>query len=266
MTTFTAPDWASEKQAEGMAIFELIFADYDYHLDVSFKPSENDDSNHRFIASVTWNYGFNEKNQQEQRTHDFVIGWNVQETWSADNEKIDEWQIVFGDDDDATRTLNGEHAFTDIAFGMIGITTSIIDRKNKWMIEFSPDDFYGIAHNSILNDDQRELILARIKSNPDWRTGVSYETFRQAIVSYIEERLEFKTDDYGIVRYDADKYKWLNEAGTAFMLCWENNGEDIDPDEGLTFISLMDEPNRFEPESAIKGEWQRTPFKKKQAA
>ena len=50
------------------------------------------------------------------------------------------------------------------------------------------------------------------------------------------------------------------------MLCWENNGEDIDPDEGLTFISLMDEPNRFEPESAIKGEWQRTPFKKKQAA
>jgi hypothetical protein len=263
MENFNAPDWASEKQAEGMALFALIFADYEHHFDVSFKQSENDDSNHRFIASVKWRYGFDSKNQQEQRTHDFVVGWNVQETWSAANEKLSEWQFVFGDDDDATRTLNAEYAFTDITFGMIGITTGIIDRKNKWTIDFSPENFYGIPHNDVLNDDQRELVLARIKGSIDWETGLSYETFRQAIASFIEERLEFKTDDYGIVRYDADQYKWLNEEGKAFMLCWENNGDDIDPDEGLTFISLMDDPNRFEPESAIKGNWQRTSFKNK---
>lgn len=267
MENFTAPDWATAKQKEGMDLFARIFADYDYHFEVSFKPYELD-TNHSdyFVATVTWRYGSDINNQNEQRSHDMLIGWNVQQTWNAAGEELIEWQLVFGDDEEATRTLNAENVFTDLSFAMIGITTAIIDKKNKWSVSFTPNDFYGLAHNDILNDDQREVIWGNLKKKVDWDAGLSYETIKQAIERFIQDRLEFQTDDYGIIRFDESDYQWKNDDGIQFMINWENDGTEIDPDEGLTYLARMDDENRFDPASAIQGEWKRAPFKQQCAA
>jgi len=105
------PEWASEKQKEGMKQFRMI-ADEFGQFNIEFKQSHYL-SNHSFDAVVTWeNY-----EAKGKRKHVFWIAWDYERTWDKYGERVENWQFVFADGD-ATQSMSTEIFYIDLFFYM----------------------------------------------------------------------------------------------------------------------------------------------------
>lgn len=107
------PEWATEKQLEGMKLFYQILNEYLWTMDVEFKVSDHDDdSGSRFYAVVSWDQG-----EKGKRCHEFDIAFDYEATWNHLHERIHEWQFLFSGGD-ATRELSNEIIFMDLFWYM----------------------------------------------------------------------------------------------------------------------------------------------------
>lgn len=101
------PDWASEKQVEGMKAFSSVAKEYG-DFTVEFTPTDYDDGEHRFYAVVNWRLLGGEMQ------HTFDIGWYYERTWARDGtEKEPHWQFLFAGGD-ATREMSTEVFFLEL--------------------------------------------------------------------------------------------------------------------------------------------------------
>jgi hypothetical protein len=109
------PVWASDKQKEGMTLFNEIANEYGSFA-VSFKQSMWADEDNVFIAVLDWENCIGKG--VGARRHEFKIGWNYQDTWDQLGERVDRWQFIFGDDGECTRSVSTECFFIDLFFYM----------------------------------------------------------------------------------------------------------------------------------------------------
>lgn len=106
------PEWATDKQKEGMDIFVVIVDEY-HHFDIEFKKSNMDEEEYpRFEAVVTW-----DSNGGASLSHEFEIGWNHEKVWAHSGEELDEWQFIFSFGDCA-REMSTEIFYLDMFFFM----------------------------------------------------------------------------------------------------------------------------------------------------
>ncbi|WP_415913285.1 hypothetical protein [Neptuniibacter sp. QD37_11] len=119
MTDQIYPEWASDKQKEGMKAFLKIAESYG-NFDVKFSPYEfdSDDYHARFVADISW--GFGSMFGQGQREHRFYVGWDMQQVWSGTTgERIHQWQFDFLED--AYHEMNLEIFYLDLFFKVDGM-------------------------------------------------------------------------------------------------------------------------------------------------
>ena len=106
------PDWATDKQQEGMKRFLDIAYEYG-DFTVSFEKDRHGrgDEYHSFVAVVEW------ENWQNPGTkkHEFYIAWDYEQTWDCHHQEIHDWQFLFGGGD-ATREISSEVFFVDLFF------------------------------------------------------------------------------------------------------------------------------------------------------
>lgn len=107
------PQWATDKQLEGMKKFITIAKEYG-DFDISFKPNNwGDEDRSIFIACVDWeNY-----QASGRRHHEMRIGFDYEATWDCYGERVHDWQFIFAGGD-ATRELSTEIFFLDLFFYM----------------------------------------------------------------------------------------------------------------------------------------------------
>lgn len=109
------PEWANDKQLEGMKKFIAIAKEYG-DFDVSFKPNNwGDEDSSIFIACIDWE-NFQAKGR---RHHEMRIGFDYEATWDCYGERIHDWQFIFAGGD-ATRELTTEIFFLNLFFYMDG--------------------------------------------------------------------------------------------------------------------------------------------------
>jgi len=104
------PEWATEKQKEGMKEF-LKVADSYGQFDVIFEQSQYPDYENRFLAVVTWENIY----AKGVRSHKFDIDWDYEETWDKYGDRIYQWQFLFSGGE-ATREISTEVFFIDLFF------------------------------------------------------------------------------------------------------------------------------------------------------
>ena len=84
------PDWANEKQIEGMKAFLEIAEEYG-QFNFEFKDRTFDEDT-GFSVDVKWNpYG------RGERVVEFSVFWNYEQLFNHRSESIDTWQFVFAD-------------------------------------------------------------------------------------------------------------------------------------------------------------------------
>lgn len=108
------PDWATEKQLEGMREFGAIAYEYG-NFDVEFEQENSgcEGNFHRFYAIVTWGWEGSEKGQ---RKHVFDIAFGYEKTWTAHGEEMEPyWQFLFSGGD-STREISTETFFLSLFF------------------------------------------------------------------------------------------------------------------------------------------------------
>lgn len=112
------PDWATEKQLEGMKKFVAIAEEYG-SFEIGFETNNwGDEDDSIFIAVLTWGYeGTNEKGI---RKHKIRCGWDYEATWDCYGERVHDWQFIFAGGD-ATRGMSTEVFFVDLFFYLDGI-------------------------------------------------------------------------------------------------------------------------------------------------
>lgn len=125
MTTAT-PDWANEKQREGMSIFNGLLDEYLSTMNVEFKPTDfpDDEEDSRFYAVVSWDQG-----EKGQRRHEFDIAFDYEATWNHRRERIHEWQFLFSGGE-AVRELSNEILFMDLFWYLDRTATTEAPRPN----------------------------------------------------------------------------------------------------------------------------------------
>ena len=107
------PEWANEKQKEGM---ELIFAIANEYgdFDISFKP---DDSGYEdesiFYVVLDWTSHTGET--KDKRHHEMMIGFDFEATWDKCGDRVHDWQFIFAHGE-ATREVSTEVFFLDLFF------------------------------------------------------------------------------------------------------------------------------------------------------
>ncbi len=111
------PEWATEKQKEGMSLFNDIAGEYGSFV-VSYRQSNNEDVDY-FFAVVDWDC----PGAKDKRRHEFKIGWNYAKTWSHLGKVIEHWQFIFGDDEECTREVTSEIFYMDLFFYMDNLKT-----------------------------------------------------------------------------------------------------------------------------------------------
>ena len=122
------PEWATEKQKEGMSEFFKLIEEYG-NFNVSYKQpeyvdEENQDS--EFVAVVTWESHTNLSVKAKGiRHHEFRIAWNYEQYFDYQNNRVDAWQFVFAGGD-ATREISTEVLFMDLFFYLDGIAEIVI--------------------------------------------------------------------------------------------------------------------------------------------
>ncbi len=106
------PEWATEKQIEGMKLFTSVVDEYLFQVSVEFKETdfEDVDNDSRFYAIVSW-----EKPEKGKREHTFDIAFDYEPTWNHLGERIHEWQFLFSGGE-ATREVSNEILFMDLFF------------------------------------------------------------------------------------------------------------------------------------------------------
>ena len=97
------PEWATDKQMEGMKEFASVAEEYG-NFDIHFRKTNHDHGEHRFDAFVTW--GGMRSNQIIQ--HQFDIAWDHESKWDRYGELLEpHWQFLFACGD-ATREISTE--------------------------------------------------------------------------------------------------------------------------------------------------------------
>lgn len=107
------PEWANEKQKEGMELIHCIANEYG-DFDITFKP---DDSGHEdeSIFYIVLDWLSHTGDTEDKRHHEMMIGFDFEKTWDMHNEAIEEWQFMFGNGE-ATREVSTEVFFLDLFF------------------------------------------------------------------------------------------------------------------------------------------------------
>lgn len=111
------PDWATEKQKEGMAKFTAIADEY-WVFDIEFRQDDHgdEDDESRFYADITWGEG----TPLGVRKYEFDIAFDYEATWNRHHERIHEWQFLFSGGE-ATREVSTEVLALDLFFYLDGI-------------------------------------------------------------------------------------------------------------------------------------------------
>jgi len=90
MSKTSLPEWASEKQKEGMKAFLQIAEEYG-QFNFEFK-EETFDEDIGFGVDVKWNpYG------RGMRVIEFAVFWNYEQLFNHRDEPFDAWQFVFAE-------------------------------------------------------------------------------------------------------------------------------------------------------------------------
>ena len=115
------PEWATEKQLEGMKKFSLIAGEYG-SFEITFNQNNWVDENESvFIAVLSWGYeGTNEKGI---RQHEIRCGYDYEATWDCCGNRVYQWQFIFAGGD-ATREMTTEVLFLDLFFYLDGIAVT----------------------------------------------------------------------------------------------------------------------------------------------
>jgi len=119
------PEWANEKQLEGMKLFASIADEYLWDKHVSFKPHSygDDDANEsRFIAILRW-----DREKLGMRENEFDIAFDYEAKWDHLGNRIEEWQFLFSGGE-ATRELSNEILFMNLFWYMDD--SAIIPKEN----------------------------------------------------------------------------------------------------------------------------------------
>lgn len=112
------PEWATEKQKEGMR--ELISIIEFGNFDITFKQSEiYDDEEHRFFAVFEWE-NHSCKKEMGRRHHEIEMGWGLHEFWDKHGDKIHSWQFIFSGGD-CCYEISNRILFLDLFFYLDGI-------------------------------------------------------------------------------------------------------------------------------------------------
>lgn len=110
------PEWATEKQQEGMEKFRGIASEYhDFTIDFTQSDLGEEDST-RFYANVSWG----SEGLRGQRKHKFDIAYDYEATWDRCGVRLHEWQFLFAGGD-ATREISTEVFFLDLFFYLDGL-------------------------------------------------------------------------------------------------------------------------------------------------
>ena len=104
------PEWATEKQKEGMDIFLGIATEYgDFNITFRQDDHDYDEDAHAFFADIAWSHN----TAKGERKHEMLIAWDYEPTWNRYNERVHHWQFLFGGGD-ATREVSSEVFFLDM--------------------------------------------------------------------------------------------------------------------------------------------------------
>ena len=110
------PEWANNKQKEGMELIYAIANEYG-NFDISFKPDdsglEDEEAESVFYIVLDWTSHTGEA--KTKRHHEMMIGFDFEATWDSCGERLHEWQFMFGNGD-ATREVSSEVFFLDLFF------------------------------------------------------------------------------------------------------------------------------------------------------
>ena len=86
------PDWATEKQKEGMEKFRSVAEEFGNFAIVFEKSEDQEDRPDSFDAVVSWWNAYS----SVERKHTFHIDFDFEQTWNHLHERIYQWQFVFG--------------------------------------------------------------------------------------------------------------------------------------------------------------------------
>ena len=116
------PKWATEKQQEGMKLFNTIAREYaDFEIEFTASDHDDEDEDSRFYAIITWGSFSNDKGQ---RVHSFDIAYDYERTWDKYGERVYEWQFLFSGGE-ATREVSTEVLFLDLFFYLDGFAKAV---------------------------------------------------------------------------------------------------------------------------------------------
>ena len=100
------PNWATEKQLEGMRQFNAALIDYHSLFDISFcSGSSGGDS---FAAALHW-----QAKSGTELTRVFQLAFDYEPTWNCFGVEIHDWQIVLAEGE-ATAEVSAEIIFVDL--------------------------------------------------------------------------------------------------------------------------------------------------------
>lgn len=86
------PEWATEKQKEGMQVFYDLTTSL-LPFETVFEISDDVEREHQFVAKVLWT-----RYELGDREVTFVVDWDYQELFSSDGCRIYVWQCVLEED------------------------------------------------------------------------------------------------------------------------------------------------------------------------
>ena len=100
------PDWATEKQLEGMRQFQAAFIDYGYLFDISFKGGRYGVDS--FCVVLTWS-----SKSGAKLTRTFHLAVDYVQTWNCFGVELHDWQLIFSSGDD-TAEVSAEIILADL--------------------------------------------------------------------------------------------------------------------------------------------------------
>ena len=106
------PCWATPKQKEGMNLVNDIAREFLEFSVTFFQPSTYfDGEENHFIAKVSW---IASSETKDEMSHDFKVGWNVEESSGLSGESTKEWQFIFGSDGECIRNIDSQVFFFEL--------------------------------------------------------------------------------------------------------------------------------------------------------
>lgn len=125
--TQSYPEWATDKQIEGMQLFNNVLNEYLWEASVEFKETDfADEDSTRFYAVVFWDSG-----DKGKRQHEFDIAFDYEAEWDYLGERIHRWQFLFAGGE-ASRELTNEILFMDLFWYLdkVAVTATASDSEH----------------------------------------------------------------------------------------------------------------------------------------